>query len=1341
MPTGRATFGLPLYSYTDGGRLSVDLSLNYTCGGGIPINQIPTSVGLGWELTAGGMITRRTIGTPDDQIGGTYDGYRYGDGFMVYYPERLQPIDPTAGFLPLVDPGSESVYQPNAQVLKDRQQDVFDFQFGGRSGSFIISQSGFVSPLDNSKLSIQKQEYKALYDDSTITTISSFTITDERGIRYTFSETDRCNLIIITKGTKLHPTGTTATYVIPGYTVSNYYTHNTWYLKEIYDPFSGHKITFNYQGYKLNYIAGYDGVKSYSTTNDGRSNYGGQSLPMIYAGTRKRLSSIQFPDNTTSVSFIYNDSDMVDLPGQKPLNQILIKQDTVVTSGYQFAYEYFFRDSTRSFSYSFSPTDLKFARLSLKSVQKLGRYKIPDAPYKFTYYNKVPILTGMATVPPRAVSASDHFGFNNNRTYFFQDYSTGDNTFNSLEELTSEVNRIVDPYCTAMLGGLREVWYPSGGKLLYEYENNDALSAGTSQLSGGIRVKRTTWYDMVDTSKKIIKEYKYVNADGTSSGWGYEKPILSDTSYSRLVIPPSTSGFKVGDFVYSYTVNPTAIKSVGNAMAYGSLSAAGEIIATQLFWGLIIGIIIDIFTPPPTTQQLLSTNIQYYSTHPSKNNLLPHMYKRVEVYEGTQVSSLGKTVNEFTSPDDFPLLAASQVQPYSNKTRCLPWVYGLPKKQQEIAQNGSVRSETVYAYLPLATTVGAGNIVWRPKTTLLCPESMFTYYASLIELYSETYTPIFGRTDLGSMTTKMYDSTGNFTQTSTSYVYNPLNLQPSKINAVNSLGDTIQTRSYYTTDYAPLSFPALWALQDANAVGLPVSSEVWQVNTSGQKLLTASNTEYKFQPGGDIQSEQIQVFQNDVPLSAAQAGSFSGTTLNRMPGYVKKQKTMSYDGQGNLVHVGDPNRPETGYQWGYGDKDGNFSKYVTVATQNAHAAHSEKTGSVGTVTTKSVRVQGTTPQTLSFTLSQPSTVYISITDSVYGSNAMGDYTLSCSSPSFSSSGRLLKIRSTGRWDDEFNNNMGFYPQYYVYTNLPAGTYTLSAAKASFAPSIDMICSYFSDPQQSISAEFYYNGFEDTNYADTIVAYAGKGCYKGDYTVSFSPPAGRSYRIDYRYFSAGKWVYTSKTYVSGMVLSDGNAIDEVRVYPTDADIMTYTYEPGVGLTSKSDRNGNTEFSEYDYLSRLSIVRDKDRNIIKRICYNYAGQPEQCGGQSYTNDAFSQVFTNNTCGNGFTPGADIYIVPAGKYTSDDKNMANYLAQEDIRLNGQKIINQTTSCSCGGDEPGSEPDHKVINGNCVTGVKTNFNRPTPGQPNLCDYGYYYKFPDGTTSVWIVTQQRPCN
>tara|TARA_R110002153_G_scaffold176189_2_gene329443 strand:- start:483 stop:1919 length:1437 start_codon:yes stop_codon:yes gene_type:complete len=66
---------------------------------------------------------------------------------------------------------------------------------------------------------------------------------------------------------------------------------------------------------------------------------------------------------------------------------------------------------------------------------------------------------------------------------------------------------------------------------------------------------------------------------------------------------------------------------------------------------------------------------------------------------------------------------------------------------------------------------------------------------------------------------------------------------------------------------------------------------------------------------------------------------------------------------------------------------------------------------------------------------------------------------------------------------------------------------------------------------------------------------------------------------------------------------GLHLDELRLHPIDAGMTTYTYDPLVGVTSKTDARNYTLHYEYDYMGRLKAIRDDNGQLKELYEYNY------------------------------------------------------------------------------------------------------------------------------------------
>jgi len=214
-------------------------------------------------------------------------------------------------------------------------------------------------------------------------------------------------------------------------------------------------------------------------------------------------------------------------------------------------------------------------------------------------------------------------------------------------------------------------------------------------------------------------------------------------------------------------------------------------------------------------------------------------------------------------------------------------------------------------------------------------------------------------------------------------------------------------------------------------------------------------------------------------------------------------------------------------------------------------------------------------------------------------------------------------------------------------------------------------------------EFYYEGFEESasNSLYTGNGHTGTKSVFAPYTVNWTLPNSRSYVITYWYYTGGVWkLQPEQAFTGSLALTGGTAYDDIRIFPKDANMITYTYDIIGNLTSTMDQKGLTTYYEYDSFQRLKNIRDKDRNIVKSYCYNYAGQANGCyiNQPAFTNATLNSSYFKNDCNSGYTGTAVGYAVSAGAYISNiSQQDADDQASADVAANGQRYANINGSC----------------------------------------------------------------
>lgn len=405
------------------------------------------------------------------------------------------------------------------------------------------------------------------------------------------------------------------------------------------------------------------------------------------------------------------------------------------------------------------------------------------------------------------------------------------------------------------------------------------------------------------------------------------------------------------------------------------------------------------------------------------------------------------------------------------------------------------------------------------------------------------------------------------------YYNNPDYLVPTCTVSYNSEGDSLVLLSRTPLDKTiihtstPLSSTASQALDSMKARNiLPVvQNEEFLNNTLQGKIL---NT-YKVQNSNIITQHEIyqQIKTNLIE---------------------KKIEFLNFENNGNILHQKKAGNVSSSYQWGYNNT------YPVVEILNAE----------NNLTTTATTTTATQYGSLNMPASSASTSFTTTATGNIVLTAMGDpgntYSIqyNLSGPGGAVIGTLCASRSSTTCS---------YPETVTLTSMAAGNYTLSISLYGGSGSYMGATYSYQGNQTTITTtgvkEFFYQGFEEEPTAITTTPYAGKKYYNGDYTVPYTTPNTRSYLVNYRYLDGSVWKSITKAFTSNMTLSDGSAIDEVRVYPNDALITTYTYEPLIGMTSQTHAAGRTTFYEYDSFGRLKTIRDQDKNAIKTLDYQY------------------------------------------------------------------------------------------------------------------------------------------
>ncbi len=1265
LQTGSATFSLPMFSWQDDkSRLNSVVALSYNSGNGLRVSDVASNVGQGWNLIAGGEIIRMQAGEPDDQV--AYNGTGLDDDIRKYpsgilYATVLAAKGCPNGLTKYPIYGwKNQLYAQHNVIAEDKQLDYFSFQFNGKAGMFVLDPTniGVAKPLGDTKMKITFLQDANLSSLGIRTKITSFTIQDVDGLIYKFTQHSVSKVLHMAYCDE----GFNYKQTVPKFkndkvyyqsafdetTTVNPWIIGGWYLAEVEDALTHRKIFLNYG---ITAITENTAGEDISYNKTGKTNtpnntkdYGIVTHKISKAKTPE-ITSIVYPDGHI-VSFNYG-KPRFDFIGESAMASVDVAYQGRYLSKYDLATSYFILNR-----YGTPVTDFqkKVARLCLLSVKKTGvDLKEDTPPYIFNYY------TGSSNgnddfVPAPFSYAKDIWGFyNGNNTKGFFDETILPNTpvvqikgYNRIRGLCYLRNGVTGVNLNAKPGYaknglLKQIIYPTGGTLTYEYGQNTGVLDGSNTNIGGVHVAQTSSTDggfSNGCANPIITSYNYVmnGAGSASSLWGLETPKNLMVNYNHY--QPEYKSYrwnpiKYGIFGQCYwhftypgiTTQQQAVNLSGfqrfmesAAPVLGVLTIIGLVNDISAAFrgspaGLIISVVLDLISTALSCigdQSRDYTASAYYNSDLNGAAPLPTQFKRVEVVESP--GSIGKTVQEFTSEDDYAIwVPANPI--YSSKQRFAPWAYGLPKKTTVYDASGYIvkQTENLYLFDKAKTIIDpCNNNQTRPAdaTASAAPNNCDSITGVLSNLVSckclitnsssqrntkwtdfATYNPGFetsiagtdlkadfygmytGRTELSKSFERNFKPAdpANYTEVVTDYNYSPYNYEANKITTTQSNGD----KNVKEITYSGESFGGIYTtLQNNNILSIPVTSinSVVKAGGTASQDLNEKRTSLVQLLNGDIKPGSIYERRSDKPY-------------NRYPypPTLPQTQLFTYDAAGNMTGIKDEGGRTISNIYDYNDK------YVIASIINADPLV-DKTAYTSFETT------GFCNWVLTGTSSYNTTTAITGTNSfiLSGANSLTASALNTARP-----------------------------------------YTLS-----------------------------------------FWATTGGISVTGGATLTKSAPAYNGFTY---------YEYDIAQGTATVTVSGSGIIDELRLYPKTARMRTTTYDPLIGKTSDCDENNRITYYEYDNLGRLRFIKDEKKNIVKMQEYNNVSAVKQngCPG-TYSNQLISEQFVKNNCAAGYQGDTVLYAIAANTYSSAISQAdADAQAENNLLINGQAYANANGGC----------------------------------------------------------------
>jgi YD repeat-containing protein len=1247
--TGVPNISIPIYSMTSGS-VSMPISLSYHAGG-LRVEEQDSWVGAGWSLIAVGAITRTVKDKPDEkqtislqQAHGHFSDY----GFNSYHVLNGQ--------------------QPSRYF--DSEPDMFSFNFNGYSGKFYFNDDRTPMIVPQQDIKIEYNYTSGIWNGSPGAwsglgrCIEGFKLTTPDGTKYYFGINPSSAVIApYCEPVEVTSIYTSASGINFGQVISSWYL----YLVESADGANKIELTYKRDKYAFYTYSGNLDLYNYSSAYSSVNLY--EPVKNFIAGVQ--LSQIKSSIGTTEfdAGIVREDlsrwSSGIDLgitdyinESSKTLGSISIKNRNgdcikkfILNQGY------FPVDNASAASY-FNGIISDKKRLKLNSVQEQNcDGTITNPPYTFEYFTE--------QVSRKLSFGKDHWGYMNGVTtnvgLFPALYriDQGNPIQISLGYGFTAANR--DAVWPAMRAGtLSKINYPTGGHTSFEFEphkfyvnENNSL---VDKTIGGLRIKTITSYDPV-ASKSITTNYSYTGSNSLSSGVLYSRPVYirirrndwfevnnrNPTGKGCWVstVSPGTVEFRTMDYSdnslrpmettqgYHIGYEKVKVTQTGNgASVYGfaidptwQISRDDIVVNTVTNPGFCDP---NSNTPSPPAKVDFLRGEPIYEAH--YNEAGSKLSEKIisTIYTENPVTIPGRAFFEYTTVDHLGNSSLNSVETlYEIKTARKTQIT-ITEHLYQPGSNTTVSTQTQtffesnYHNQPtkVITTNSKGQSTERRikyafdyrvqvfENTPACQNisAGFMNFRNDLLYGSPNYAGQYAGSG-GSTTQHWKDITISF--------YNTLAtgrkayVDCRRTNYTNQYTSTTALNTYQTNHNTAKNNadaelkPILW-MQDIY-MNAPVEVTEWKNN----QLVSASYTKYN-----NLRDDELGVYPEktlQIELAApsstftASAVSGNGTSITRDSRYTD-QSSFDFTA-GNVINVLTKEGVNNSYEWGYNNR------FPIAKLVNASNKYKDNLVS-GIVSKSQTGILGPSNpsfgQQVTFLQTETGTISLSLpTIHVTTAQVTGYYNLT-GPGSITQNGTICNTGTNGASCSNIQSIVSF-------NNMPAGQYILTfscnTSFNSYQFNYAFNYSYHGYVLQTSGLkEFFTANFEESPTATFGYAHTGIKYFNGSYSTSWVPPNSRNYIIQWWSLSGGKWMFNTRPYTGPTTLT--GPVDDVRIFPKDAFITTYTYDESGKMTSETNASGQSIYYYYDKLQRLSLIRDNNNNLVKKICYNYAGQAEDC-----------------------------------------------------------------------------------------------------------------------------------